>query len=293
MSVAPMVFCFAVLVLADFSFSLGFRFRFAAVYPHDGAKPEIKSINQSISGSNKSLQEPTMKSLAVSSRHHLVNDGLAYTFQDAILIIFICPFLSPCRVFAVAFLLFTGVGAHLKERPDHHTTRAPPRNQRAIHPTLRSKHVKQLVNTFTEDGLTSLGPASYRAGLRLLHRESASKAVAEYIPPLWPRTGIGTKCGNRPPSPKTPTISEEEKRLPRKTRCTLAQIRSGYSIFLNSYNHRIDPSSSEGCPDCGQVPHDSLHLFNCPKKPTSLAVDSLWTAPIDAAKFLGLDIEED
>ena len=53
---------------------------------------------------------------------------------------------------------------------------------------------------------------------------------------------------------RAPKISTDEPKLPRSTRRTLAQLRSGYSKSLNSYRHRIDSSVSEFCPDCNSSP---------------------------------------
>lgn len=52
---------------------------------------------------------------------------------------------------------------------------------------------------------------------------------------------------------------------------------------------RIGQDDSDECPDCKVEEHDTGHLFKCPKKPTSLTVESLWTDPVGAALFLGLD----
>ena len=80
--------------------------------------------------------------------------------------------------------------------------------------------------------------------------------------------------------------------LPRKTRCVLAQLRSGYSTFLNSYCSRIDPTIADLCPVCSLGPHDTQHLFMCPKKPAPVGVESLWLDPVSAAQFLGLSCGE-
>ena len=89
-----------------------------------------------------------------------------------------------------------------------------------------------------------------------------------------------------------PEINQEEKSLPRKTRCTLAQLRSGQSPFLKTYLHSINASDTDLCPDCNIQPHTTQHLFDCNAKPTTLTVRSLWTTPRATATFLGLDTEE-
>ena len=88
-----------------------------------------------------------------------------------------------------------------------------------------------------------------------------------------------------------PKVTEDEKRLPRRTRAQFAQLRSGYSKLLMSYRSRIETVADE-CPECHSSPHDTAHLFNCPAKPTNLEVLSLWNEPIAAAQFLGLETSE-
>lgn len=72
-----------------------------------------------------------------------------------------------------------------------------------------------------------------------------------------------------------PTISETEKTLHRKTRSTLAQLRSGFSCILQKYLSRIDE-----CLSCSGSPHDVEHLFNCAAKPMTLVNKDLWTNPV-------------
>ena len=42
------------------------------------------------------------------------------------------------------------------------------------------------------------------------------------------------------------------------------------------------------CPNCGQSPHDTVHLFNCPSNQTELSVTDFWKKTVHAAVFLGL-----
>ena len=81
--------------------------------------------------------------------------------------------------------------------------------------------------------------------------------------------------GRRPP------IATAEQTLPRKTRTILAQQRTGHSRILGLYMNRIDPTARNHCHNCGQSPHDTNYLFHCPSKPTTLTVESLWTAPTE------------
>ncbi|KAI5726233.1 hypothetical protein M8J77_025612 [Diaphorina citri] len=88
-----------------------------------------------------------------------------------------------------------------------------------------------------------------------------------------------------------PEVDESEKSLPRSTRCTLAQLRSGWCKLLNNYKARLDPSVADTCPLCQSLNHDVWHLFSCPSKPTTLDPTSLWTDPVVVAKFLDLETE--
>ena len=54
---------------------------------------------------------------------------------------------------------------------------------------------------------------------------------------------------------------------------------------------RINEETDNICPDCGHEPHDTCHVFSCPKKATSLTPDSIWHSPREAAVFLGLEVE--
>ena len=52
------------------------------------------------------------------------------------------------------------------------------------------------------------------------------------------------------------------------------------------------PDECNHCHNCGHSPHDTHHLFDCPSKPTTLTVESLWTAPTENAKHIYLAIDE-
>ena len=85
-------------------------------------------------------------------------------------------------------------------------------------------------------------------------------------------------------------IQQSERDLQRKTRTTLAKLRSGYSSHLKSYLFRINArgADSDSCPDFGQSPHTTQHLFDCPTNPTTLTTRYLWDNPFDAAVHIGL-----
>ena len=85
-----------------------------------------------------------------------------------------------------------------------------------------------------------------------------------------------------------PSISELEQTLPRKTRRTLSQLRTGKSPFLIQYKNKIDSlnNPSNLCSLCKLAEHDTGHLFNCPQIPTNLTVNSLWNNPVVVSDLL-------
>jgi hypothetical protein len=90
-----------------------------------------------------------------------------------------------------------------------------------------------------------------------------------------------------------PDINDEEKHLPRETRSTLAQLRSGYSSILNDFQSRISNNKVKNkCPNCRGTSHTTNHLFNCPAAKTTLNVMDLWNNPTQTSKFLNLPDEE-
>ena len=115
--------------------------------------------------------------------------------------------------------------------------------------------------------------------LKSIHTYSVKKCLEKYK---------YNKVLNAP----APEINPEVLKLNRKTRATLSQLRSGYSTLLNSYKCRLNNEIQDICPECFSPSHTTSHLFECTANPTSLDVTSLWTNPIDAAKFLKLDVDE-
>ncbi|KAL1449728.1 hypothetical protein WDU94_002208 [Cyamophila willieti] len=77
-----------------------------------------------------------------------------------------------------------------------------------------------------------------------------------------------------------------------KVRATLAQLRSGWCILLQSYKARINPAEDDKCPQCKTAVHTVNHLFACPAYPTTLTPESLWADPSGVAAFLKLNEEE-
>ena len=127
-------------------------------------------------------------------------------------------------------------------------------------------------NSFTDE--------NYKFIKKEIHTRSVENTITAY-----PHNKV---LGRTPPP-----LVKEEIDLPRKTRATLSQLRSGYSKVLNSYNNVLDETVPNECPLCLQTPHNTAHLFCCPANPTNLTVESLWNEPKKAATFLNLDMEHE
>ena len=161
-------------------------------------------------------------------------------------------------------------------------TYKPSHPNQNLHQHRSERQIKRTLKTCYDDAVESLvnydDPKWYKRGMIKLHTTAVRETIDKYRP---------NKVINDTP----PKVAEDEKRLPRRTRAQLAQLRSGYSKLLMSYRSRIETVADE-CPECHSSPHDTAHLFNCPAKPTNLEVLSLWNEPIAAAQFLGLETSE-
>ena len=118
--------------------------------------------------------------------------------------------------------------------------------------------------------------SDYKKVLKTIHSKSVKTTIDSYPP-------------NKVLNSKPPDINNSEQELDRNVRVELSRLRSGYSRLLNSYMSRIDPSIQDVCPRCDLSPHNTQHLFNCPRNPTTLTKTDLWTRPKLAAEFLQLD----
>mgnify|MGYP007048355338 CR=1 FL=1 len=131
-----------------------------------------------------------------------------------------------------------------------------------------------------KDSIRHLLPVSDKSllkkGMKDVHTESVQSTINQY--------NNNKVLDNAPPP-----IDIEEQNLTRKSRCLLSQLRSGYSRKLNSYMSRIDNTVQDICPECGDSPHNTNHLFSCRRNPTTLTPINLWTTPNQAANFLKLD----
>ena len=105
------------------------------------------------------------------------------------------------------------------------------------------------------------------------------------------RTAVESSS-SRMPNGRPPPIATAELTLPRMARTILAQLRTGHCRILGQYMSRIDTTAHNHSHDCGHSSHDTHHLFVCPPNPTALTVESLRSAPTEAAKHLNMSIDE-
>ena len=177
----------------------------------------------------------------------------------------IMPVRDHCEMLSEQYLLATQQETH----PNSIDLSSPP-PARLMKETLKTRFgtsVQTIVPMLNED--------NYKAKIKDIHTKSVQQTIVK----------LGSNpIINQPP----PNINKDEKQLPRTTRATLSQLRSGYSRTLNSYMARIDSDTEDRCPDCLQAGHTTLHLFDCPAKPTDLTALALWNRPLDVAQFLDL-----
>ena len=176
----------------------------------------------------------------------------------------IMPLKDHCEMLSKQFLLST-------QKPNHpnRTQLDGPPPDRQMKKTLVSKFGAEISSISTPD----IDDSTYKKQLKKIHTNSVSSTLKQ--------------MKNKILKTRPPEINDSEKTLPRSTRTTLAQLRSGYSKYLNSYNSRIDPNIEDKCPQC-QASHTTEHLFKCPRNPTRLTVRDLWTKPVETARFLNL-----
>ncbi len=160
---------------------------------------------------------------------------------------------------------------HRPIHPNHHLLHKPPMPRK-----MRKTIIDHLphVEPYLRDGPPV--EQNYKKRLKKIH-DNAHRDCRNKYP-------VNKVLNTRPPAINI----QEEKTLSRQTRSTLAQLRSGYSTFLQSTISRFDTSKSIRCPDCNIADHTTEHLFNCTFKTTTLSPTDLWTQPKKSAEFLGL-----
>ena len=178
----------------------------------------------------------------------------------------IMPVKPHCEMLGKQFLLAT----QKPEHPNKTDLSAPP-PPRQMKRTLRSRFGNE-IKSLSNPNLTN---DQYKSKLKQLHTRSVRQVI--------------NSLDNKVLHGRPPEINRTEQSLPRTTRSTLSQLRSGYSVYLNSYKARIDRTNSvvDKCPHCDSS-HTTEHIFNCPNKPTNLTVRDLWKDPVAAARFLEL-----
>lgn len=123
------------------------------------------------------------------------------------------------------------------------------------------------------------------ASLTFTDRRHTYLTYNQIIHTVAVRQCIDDHAPNRVLGMPPPEISPTERCLPRKTRCVLAQLRSGFSTHTKTYLHSLDDSIPDECPDYGHSPHDVHHLFQCEARPTELKVEDLWKKPAETASW--------
>ena len=119
--------------------------------------------------------------------------------------------------------------------------------------TLRSKCLSVVEPYLNADGVVERGTS--RTVISSIHTDIVQSTIDSLEP-------------NRVLNAKPPPIDPQETFLPRQTRTTLSQLRSGHCARLQSYQYKIGSSASNVCPDCQAQPHTTSHLFECTAHPT-------------------------
>ena len=109
----------------------------------------------------------------------------------------------------------------------------------------------------------------------------------------WRRT-VSSKFFNT----QVPSISTEERVLPRHDHCVLSRLRcNGDSLLLSSYLSRIGRNENSSCSTCRHSSQDTSHLIlHCPVSDSlrlslfgdSLSLHYLWSGPWRVNRLLGL-----
>ena len=145
---------------------------------------------------------------------------------------------------------------------------------RPMKQTLQSRYLPKLEELTGDAALTEGGTITDPvASRRQIHTRAVQRSIA-------------ARGANRVLGTQAPDVSDDEIDLPRKTRRTLAQLRSGECIALNSYKHKIGVADTPLCPCCRSEEHTTGHIFRCPSHSTDLEPIDLWRSPVEAAEFL-------
>ena len=142
---------------------------------------------------------------------------------------------------------------------------------RALKDTLRSKCLDDVAPYLEADGTIDRG--KFSDILKKIHSDIVRKAVN--------KAGDNRLIGRKPPP-----INHNELHLPRISRVTLSQLRSGFCHRLRNFQFKIGKAPDDICQRCFLNADDVPHLFDCPAHPTTLFVEDLWNNPWGVADFV-------
>ena len=160
----------------------------------------------------------------------------------------------------------------LPNHPNHHIfTQPPPSRNKKQH---AGQHYRHILNTI---------PPTPPDTNKMKHIHTT--LTQRYLHSRHPNPLTGNHC---------PDVHISEQTLNRKTRTTLAQLRTGHSQLLGAYRHQIGLSNSPTCTRCNtQQADDTKHLLlecpalDLPRSSSDLrAVDDLWARPVVVGTYL-------
>ena len=169
------------------------------------------------------------------------------------------------ELLSIQFLL----GAEEEGHPDHQTTEKPPPGFRQVIPTLLAKVSDRLFDHFGQETMKDLDKPAYRAGLTQIHQDLAVKAASSYTPPIL------------------------EKKLPKKTRCTLAQLRSDTASHRTAIRTDWIPGCQTSAWSAGWGHTMWPTSLSAQASPRAWSRSACRHSPLEAAGFLGLEVGEE
>ena len=184
---------------------------------------------------------------------------------------------QPIRQHSALYSQQFALACHLPQHPCHQichiTPNVWPDRRRSL---IGSDQLKPNIQQYLSE--EPINNTSYQTAISSIHQDADRTAIES--------------CSSKLLYGRPPPIATARQTLQRKTRTILAQLRTCHSRIPGQCMNGIDPTARNNCHDCGHSSHDTHHLFNCPSKPTTLTVESLWTAPTETAKHLNLAIDE-
>ena len=154
--------------------------------------------------------------------------------------------------------------------PQHGALRRPPPERQMKKTALDASHVTVVHSCDREDD----GEKERERNKKIIHTDAVEQTINQ-----------------QPPNPiiqqPAPKINKREEQLPRATRRTLAQLRSGKCPLLKAYLCNIGAADHPNCPLCNHDLHSTQHLFECREVPTRLTPIDLWYRPTEVAELAG------